>query len=102
MLKIEMYGHDTGTTDFDADKAVAFWRLGCHRWVLWLEDVIVTYHQGRIHAYDAMSGTYYAVVLTPAEIEALLALSISGEGEEHYATLANAIEGWPSLCCPVP
>lgn len=107
MLRIEMAREGESIfRDFEteedsvivAQEAVAFYREGCERFILHLEDLVVTYYGGNIHCYDTLTATLFSTTLTSAQIEALLTLSITGGGD--YDALASI--DWPAVCNPLP
>lgn len=90
-----------------------FFREGCDRFTIYLEDVILVCppdpngYSGPDHrivvAFDTVTGIRHETVLSAEEMRAILMLSIGGDGPATlYATLETVLAYWPNECRPIP
>lgn len=91
-----------------------FFRDGCDRFTVYLEDVIVVCYgnDDRIEAhrpvvaFDVITGTHHRVYLTDDQIVAILMLGIGGDeiacAGDSYRVLQDVMQNWPVECRPIP
>ena len=96
-----------------ADNVVRFFKAGCDRFVVYLEDTILvlpkhdaTLYNSELIAFDVVTGTHYRATVTDLELIAILALGIGGDevdgSDGYYSTLESVLASWPNECRPVP